>query len=79
MHFTCVGMGYCGSVRDGERRHVTDRIPTEGVVTADEFVEWVIWADRGNPHLVPVRHKRQLRDMFIKLMGGERAEAQRLR
>ena len=79
MHFTCVGMGYCGSFRDGERRHVTDRIPEEGVVTADEFVAWVIWADRDNPDLVPLRRKRRLRDMFIKLMGGTAVDARRLR
>jgi hypothetical protein len=28
---------------------------------------------------VPLRHKRQLRDMFIKLMGGATVDAERLR
>ncbi len=79
MHFTCVGMGYCGSFRDGEHRHVTHRIPEAGTVTADEFIEWVIWADRNNPDLVPIQHLRQLRAMFIKFLGGEEVDAQRLR
>lgn len=79
MHFTCVGMGYCGSFRDGEHRHVTHRIPESGTITADEFVEWVIWADRDNPDLVPLDHKRQLRAMFIKLMGDAEVDARRLR
>lgn len=79
MHFTCVGMGYCGSFRDGEHRHVTQRIPESGTVTADEFVEWVIWADWGNPDLAPIQHRRQLRAMFVKLMGDEAVDARRLR
>lgn len=79
MHFTCVGMGYCGSFRDGVHHHVTHRIPAEGMVTADQFVEWVIWADLDNPDLAPLRHKRQLRDMFIKLMGSAAVDASRLR
>lgn len=79
LHFTCVGMGYCGWSRDGERRHVTDRIPEEGPVTADEFVEWVLWADFNDPDRTPELHKQQLRAMFVKLMGDEVVDARRLR
>lgn len=79
MPFTCVGMGYCGSFRDGEHRHVTHRIPESGTITADQFVEWVIWADFGSPELTPVQHKQQLRDMFVRLMGADVVDARRLR
>src|SRR5688572_25548316 len=38
----CVRMGYCGSMKDGERLHVDDFIPDAGLVTADQFAEWVV-------------------------------------
>lgn len=80
MHFTCVTMGYCGwTDSDGEPRHMTDFIPEEGPVSADQFVEWVLLADGCKPDLTPLRHKRQLRQAFVDIMGGAAVDARLLR
>ncbi|MDB5471398.1 MAG: hypothetical protein JWR84_2958 [Caulobacter sp.] len=78
MHFTCVGMGYCGwTDADGQMRHVTDFIPDEGPVSADQFVEWVLLAEGRRSDLTPLRHKRQLRQTFVDIMGGAVVDARR--
>ena len=70
------GMGYCGSVVDGEPRHVDDYIPPSGVVSADQFVEWLFLAEgldhRGSSHA------DETRKAFVTIMGSDVVDASRL-
>jgi hypothetical protein len=72
----CVGLGYCGSVVNGQALHVSDFIPQDGPVSADEFVWWVMRAEGFEPGESP--HERQIRDAFIRHMGGEVVDARLL-
>lgn len=78
MHEVCVGYGYCGCMKDGKSIHVDDFIPSEGPVTADQFVEWVFLADNRNPNLGPEAHKRAIRAAFVKHMGEDVVDAKLL-
>lgn len=40
-------------------------------MTADQFLEWVLWADRCDPDKTPEEHKRQIRGAFVEIMWGE--------
>jgi len=73
----CIGLGYCGSVIDGEPSHVDMFIPEEGPVTADEFVEWVFRAE--GLEAAGGEHSRQIREAFVQHMGGEVVEARLLK
>ena len=80
MHKVCVGLGYCGSVKDGKPVHVTMFIPDEGTVTADQFVDWVYLAEGQDPNDdLARRHKRLIRSAFVACMGGESVDAHLLR
>lgn len=83
MHEFCVGLGWCGSVKDGRLLHVTDFIPKTGRVSADEFARWLIMADGLDPdQLSPSEIRRwmpQLRAVFVKHMGTDVIDASRLR
>lgn len=82
MHDVCVGWGYCGGVVDGEPLHVTMFIPETGIVSADQFVDWVFRADGMDPAAEPGRwqpHKDAIKAAFIKHMGGEAVDARTLR
>jgi hypothetical protein len=82
MDEVCVGWGFCGCIKEGRALHVDFIIPSEGPVTADQFVEWVFLADDVNPNSEPdrwQRHKDAIRAAFIKHMGAEIVEARQLR
>jgi hypothetical protein len=76
MHQICGEMGYCGSVIDGESRHVQMYIPESGPVTADQFVEWVFLAEGLD--LVGSSHADQMRKAFIEFMGSYVVDAEML-
>ena len=76
MEEICGGMGYCGSVVDGEPRHVDMYVPETGLVTADQFVEWVFLAEGLNP--VGSLHADQMRRAFIKHLGSDVVDAETL-
>lgn len=81
MHDFCVGCGFCGSVKDGRPLHVTDYIPTEGLVSADEFVTWLMIAEGYDPK-GPLGHHKEyasLKSIFVRHMGAEIVNAKRLR
>lgn len=82
MHEVCGGLGFCGG-RSGDRAvHVTDFIPDEGTVTADEFVILVFLGDGMDPARDPERWqhlKDKIRDAFVRHMGAEAVDAQLLR
>ncbi len=78
MDEVCVGLGYCGSTRDGKRLHVTMFIPDAGDVTADQFVEWLFLADRDDPQRNP-KLTGEIRSAFVRHMGAEVVDARALR
>lgn len=81
MRAICVGYGYCGSLHDGSPSHVTDFIPADGTVTADEFVDWVLLADHEPTHGDPRRMvmRERLRICFIGYLGSSVVDAKKLR
>jgi hypothetical protein len=64
-------MGYCGT----GKTHVTDFIPAEGPVTADQFVEWLILAEEDP---VTARFRPELRAIFLRHMKREIVDARDL-
>jgi hypothetical protein len=82
MDFVCPQCGFCGSIIDGKPMHVTDYIPSDGQVSADEFVEWVFLADNMDPAEdfdKWQKHKDGLKAAFIKHMGSDLVDAKLLR
>ena len=83
MHEFCVGLGWCGCVKDGKPLHVTDFIPETGPVSADEFARWLIMADGLDPDQLSVSEIRrwipQLKAVFVKHMGADVIDASNLR
>ena len=82
MHEVCVEWGFCGCIKHARQMHVDLFIPSDGPVTADQFVEWVFLADDMNPSLEPERwdrHKAAIRAAFVQHMGSEVIDASRLR
>lgn len=78
----CVGLGFCGCLKEGTPLHVDAFIPPTGPVTADQFVEWVLLADNMNPNTEEprlVELKRRIRDAFVENMGAEVVDATLLR
>lgn len=80
MHEARVTWGYCGCTKRSEYLHVAPLIPSSGPVHADPFAEWVLLADDVNPNLEKsARFKAAIRAAFVKHMGGEVVDAERLR
>ena len=67
MHDYCVMHGWCGGVVNGEALHVSDFIPEQGIVSADQFVTWLMKAEGANPSDLAVR--KDLIRIFMKHMG----------
>lgn len=53
----CVGHGFCGGIVNDEPAHVTDRLPSGGVVTAKQFALLAI-ACEGDGEEEPARRDR---------------------
>jgi hypothetical protein len=78
----CVGLGFCGCIKDGHPSHVRQFIPSKGPVTADQFAEWVFLADDMNPHAEPKRWeslKEKIKRAFVHHMGAEEVDAKLLK
>ena len=78
----CVGLGFCGCIKDGRPSHVRQFIPSRGPVTADQFAEWVFLADDMNPNSEPKRWealKDKIKQAFIRHMGAEVVDAKMLK
>ena len=82
MHEFCVGIGFCGCVKDGKPLHVTDFIPEAGPVSADEFARWLIMADGLDPDQPSASEIRRwipkLKAVFVKHMGADVIDASNL-
>ena len=80
LHEVCVGLGFCGSVVDGQPLHVDQFIPEHGAVGADQFVEWVFRAEGMDPDEEDaLKHAGSLREAFVRHMGSEAVDAQLLK
>lgn len=81
MHEICVGLGFCGCIKNGRPLHIDRFIPSRGPVTAEQFVEWVFLADDMNPNVEPKRWsdlKEKVKLAFVRFMGGEIVDAELL-
>ena len=80
LHEVCVGLGFCGAIVDGELQHVDKFVPDQGIVSADQFVDWVFLAEGWDPsESDALRHRAGLRSVFLKHMGAEAVDARNLR
>lgn len=77
LHEVCVRLGYCGCIKDGKPLHVDDFIPETGLVSADQYAEWVVLADNLTPSTSP--HLKDIRAAFVRHMGAESIDAKLLR
>ena len=76
----CVGFGFCGSVVDGKPLHVDQFIPERGRVSADQFVEWLFRAEGMDPaEPDAIKHATNLREAFVRHMGGDIVDARDLK
>jgi len=78
MHEYCVGRGYCGSAKDGKPLHVTQFIPEEGEVNADQFVSWLIKAEQLEGTKTAQDGWSDLRKIFIQHMGNYKVDVSEL-
>jgi hypothetical protein len=81
MHEVCVERGWCGSVVGDRPMHVTDFLPANGTVTAEEFVGWLFDADGVDPNEDLAKwqsHIDGLRDAFLRHMGSTSVDVARL-
>ena len=82
MDFICIELGFCGCRKNGKPLHVSDIIPSTGLIHVDNFVDWVFLADDMNPTSDPVKwqkHKNAIRDAFIRILGETTVDANRLK
>ena len=80
MNRVCVGMGWCGCMKDGRPLHVRDFIPRSGSVSAQQFAEWLILADGCNPSTPKwAKSKQKIIVAFQDIMGADVVEANELR
>lgn len=73
MYEVCVERGWCGAIVNDRPMHVTQFLPKNGSVTADQFVGWLFEADGVDPDEDRVKwqiHIDGLREAFIRHMGG---------
>lgn len=78
----CVGLGFCGCIKNGKPLRVAHFIPSKGPVTADQFAEWVFLADDMNPNSEPKRWenlKDKIKRAFVRHMGSETVDAKLLK
>jgi hypothetical protein len=78
----CLKWRFCGCIKDDQVVHVDLFVPPDGLVTADQFVEWVFLANNINPYSNPARWRREtaaLRAAFVEHMGAAIVDARRLR
>jgi hypothetical protein len=76
MYEFCVGLGYCGCVKDGKPLHVSDFIPETGPASADQFTRWLLEAEgfELDEFNVP-----GLSAVFMKHMGADVVDVSTLR
>ena len=76
MHAVCVGLGYCGSVKDGRPLHVIDLIPSAGMLSAEDFASCVFLAEGMDP--ATQNHREEITKAFVQHMGADRVDVMHL-
>lgn len=82
MREVCVQRGWCGGIVDGQTKHVTDFLPEDGAVSADQFAAWLFKADGVDPDEDRTKwqpHFDGLRDAFVRHMGANEVDVDRLK
>lgn len=85
MDFVCIDCGFCGCIKDGKPSTISNYIPSTGLVTADQFAEWVLIAENGGPDPEAdsgekfKRFKALFSAAFIEHMGANTVDARALR
>lgn len=76
----CVRLGFCGGLVNDKPTHVTDLLPAEGVVTAEEFARLAISAegDAQSPPDQQARWVALLSAAFIERIGSSSVGAEAL-
>lgn len=77
MYDYCSNKGWCGGFVYGQALHVSHFIPEEGLVSADQFVTWLMKAEGYNPSDTVKR--KELITVFMKHMGKYKVEASSLK
>ena len=76
----CVGLGFCGSVIDGEPSHVDFLLPKHGTVRAEMFADLVFQAEGWDPQSVEAAgFRRAIRNAFIRHMGTSEVDVSLLK
>jgi len=71
----CVRLGFCGSVVDGQPRHVDQFLPQTGKLTDAEFADALFKAEGWDPDGSEARTFRSsVREAFVRNMGGSEIE-----
>lgn len=81
MHEVCVERGWCGGIVEGQHRHVTDFLPSEGSVSAAQFAAWLFEADGVDPDEDRSKwqpHVERLKKAFVRHMGADQVDVGRL-
>ena len=77
MNDYCSNKGWCGGYVDGQALHVSQFIPEEGQISADQFVTWLMVAEGYNPN--DAVKKKELITVFMKHMGKYKVDASSLK
>lgn len=80
LHDICVKGGFCGGLVEDQPIHVTDILPTKGVVTPEEFATLVLQAEGegGRPPANVERWSARLQSKFVEHMGQSPVPAEAL-
>lgn len=74
----CVRYGFCGSIIDGQPRHVDDFVPERGSITADQFTNWLFQAEAKDRAQFE-QHRSSIKAAFVRHLGSETIDAATLR
>tara|TARA_R110002051_G_scaffold170149_1_gene240828 strand:+ start:204 stop:482 length:279 start_codon:yes stop_codon:yes gene_type:complete len=69
MDAVCMGLGFCGSVKDGVPLHFTDLLPGAGKINADEFASLVFVAEGMDA--ATQGHREEIKRAFVQHMGSD--------
>ena len=81
MREVCVERGWCGGIVDGKPKHVTDFLPTEGAVSAEQFAHWLFEADGVDPDEDRMKwqpHFDSLKKAFVRHFGANEVDVSHL-
>ena len=81
MREVCVERGWCGGIVDGMPKHVTDFLPSEGTISAEQFAHWLFEAEGVDPNEDREKwqpHLAGLEKAFVRHFGTDEVDVSRL-